>query len=170
MNSTIRAAKTSAPDRVNFSLDPANGIPIYRQIIQQIEYAVLSGRMRPGDRLPTIRSLAVELRINPNTIAKAYNELEIRGLLITQVGNGTFISDKKPQGEEAARNRKIRETLARFIREMDALGVPGKELAEMVRENGGGMYEIVGLLDSANRRKGSGEEHFGTEEDTGLSP
>jgi GntR family transcriptional regulator len=134
MNSTIRGSKPDAPDSMNFSLDPANGAPIYRQIIQQIEYAVLSGRMRPGDRLPTIRSLAVDLRINPNTIAKAYNELEIRGLLITQVGNGTFISDKKPQGEEAARNSKIRETLDRFIREMEALGVSRKELAEMVKK------------------------------------
>jgi len=65
---------------VNFSLDTVNGSPIYRQIIQQIEYAILSGRLRPGDRLPTIRSLAVELKTNPNTIAKAYGELEIRGV------------------------------------------------------------------------------------------
>ncbi|MDR0389008.1 MAG: GntR family transcriptional regulator [Spirochaetaceae bacterium] len=133
MNSTIKAPKPGLRE-MNFSLDPANGIPIYRQLIQQIEYAVLSGRVKPGDRLPTIRSLSVELRINPNTIAKAYNELEIRGMLVTQVGNGTFISDKKPRGEEAARNRKIRETLERFIRELEALGVSKKELAEMVRE------------------------------------
>ncbi|MDR2178352.1 MAG: GntR family transcriptional regulator, partial [Treponema sp.] len=71
---------------ISFSLDAANGVPIYRQIIQQIEYAVLSERMRPGDKLPTIRSLAVALKINPNTIAKAYGELEIRGVLATQVG------------------------------------------------------------------------------------
>jgi GntR family transcriptional regulator len=119
---------------MKFSLDPANGAPIYRQLIQQIEYAVLAGRMGPGDRLPTIRSLAVELRINPNTIAKAYNELEIRGLLVTRVGSGTFISDKKPRPGEAERNRKIGETLGRFIREMEVLGVSKKELAEMVEK------------------------------------
>ncbi len=84
-----------------FSLDPENGVPIYRQIIQQIEYAVLSERIRPGDKLPTIRSLAVKLKANPNTIAKAYGELEIRGVLETQVGSGTYISDKKPVIEPA---------------------------------------------------------------------
>ncbi|MDR2471851.1 MAG: GntR family transcriptional regulator, partial [Treponema sp.] len=91
MNSTI------ANPGIRFSLAEANGAPIYRQIIQQIEYAILSGRMKSGDRLPTIRSLAVELKTNPNTIARAYGELEIRGILATQVGSGTFISGKKPE-------------------------------------------------------------------------
>jgi GntR family transcriptional regulator len=136
MNSTIVELEPSKTDRnagtISFSLDPANGVPIYRQIIQQIEYAILSGRMRPGDRLPTIRSLAVKLRINPNTIVKAYNELEIRGVLVTQVGSGTFISDKKPEGKEDARAQKIREVLGHFIDEMRNLGVEKKELAELI--------------------------------------
>jgi GntR family transcriptional regulator len=113
---------------INFSLDPANAAPIYRQIIQQIEYAILSGRMRPGDRLPTIRSLAVELKTNPNTIAKAYGELEIRGILETQVGSGTYISDKKPVLEDDSLNRKIKEVLGRFVHDMSDLGVEGREL------------------------------------------
>jgi GntR family transcriptional regulator len=113
---------------INFTLDPANAAPIYRQIIQQIEYAILSGRMKPGDRLPTIRSLAVELKTNPNTIAKAYGELEIRGILETQVGSGTYISDKKPVLEDDSLNRKIREVLGRFVHEMRDLGVEGREL------------------------------------------
>ncbi|MDR2480469.1 MAG: GntR family transcriptional regulator, partial [Treponema sp.] len=98
---------------VSFTLDADNGVPIYRQIIQQIEYAILSGRLRPGDRLPTIRSLAVELKTNPNTIAKAYGELEIRGILATQVGSGTYISDKKPVAADDSLARKIQEVLAR---------------------------------------------------------
>ncbi|MDR2104107.1 MAG: GntR family transcriptional regulator, partial [Treponema sp.] len=127
MNSTITGPV------INFSLDPANGVPIYRQIIQQIEYAILSERIRPGDRLPTIRALAVELKINPNTIAKAYGELEIRGILATQVGSGTYVSDKRPLLGEAASaeeglNRKIREVLDRFIRDMEGLGVDKAEL------------------------------------------
>ena len=92
MNSTIaRALKNKPPDGspINFSLDMSDGAPIYRQIIRQIEYAILSGRLKSGDKLPTIRSLAVELKANPNTIAKAYGELEIRGILVTQVGSGT---------------------------------------------------------------------------------
>jgi GntR family transcriptional regulator len=132
MNSTI------AESVISFTLNPANGVPIYRQIIQQIEYAILSGRIRPGDRLPTIRSLAVDLKTNPNTIAKAYGELEIRGILTTQVGSGTYVSDKAPLLGEAVSTGeglklKIREVLDRFIREMEALGVSKKELAEMVR-------------------------------------
>jgi GntR family transcriptional regulator len=124
--------------RISFSLDPSNGAPIYRQIIQQIEYAILSERMGPGDRLPTIRSLAVELKINPNTIAKAYGELEIRGVLATQVGSGTYVSDKAPLLGEAASageglNRKIREVLGRFIQDMKDLGVDKAELPELIR-------------------------------------
>jgi len=117
---------------INFSLDQSNGIPIYRQIIQQIENAILSNRMQPGDRLPTIRSLAVELKTNPNTIAKAYGELEIRGILATQVGSGTYISDKKPVMEDNSLNQRIQEVLGRFIQEMRNLGVEKRELIAMI--------------------------------------
>jgi len=133
MNSTnAKQAKADSNEAVNFTLDAVNGAPIYRQIIQQIEYAILSGRMQPGDRLPTIRSLAVELKTNPNTIAKAYNELEIRGILATQVGSGTYISDKKPVIEEDSLKRKIREVAGRFIQEMRDLGVEKKELPKLI--------------------------------------
>jgi len=117
---------------LNFTLDPVNGVPIYRQIIQQIEYAILSGRMRAGDRLPTIRALAVELKTNPNTIARAYNEMEIKGILVTQVGSGTYISDKKPVLDDDRLNRKIREVLGKFIQEMRDLGVDNRELTRMI--------------------------------------
>jgi GntR family transcriptional regulator len=132
MNSTI------AEPELGFSLDTANGVPIYRQIIQQIEYAILSERMRPGDKLPTIRSLAVALKTNPNTIAKAYGELEIRGILATQVGSGTYVSDKAPLLGEAVSaeeglNRKIREVLGRFVQDMRDLGVDKAELPELIR-------------------------------------
>ena len=124
--------KQEKADNINFTLDNANGAPIYRQIIQQIEYAILSGRMRPGDRLPTIRSLAVDLKTNPNTIARAYSELEIRGILATQIGSGTYIADKKPVVEDDSLNRKIREVLTRFVQEMRDLGVEKRELFKLV--------------------------------------
>jgi GntR family transcriptional regulator len=119
-------------ETVSFTLDPANAAPIYRQIIQQIEYAILSERLRSGDRLPTIRSLAVELKTNPNTIAKAYGELEIRGILETQVGSGTYIADKKPVVEDDSLNRKIREVVGRFVQEMRDLGVEKRELVRLI--------------------------------------
>ncbi|MDR2247425.1 MAG: GntR family transcriptional regulator [Treponema sp.] len=130
---------TTVETELNFSLGAANGVPIYRQIIQQIEYAILSGRMHPGDKLPTIRSLAVALKINPNTIAKAYGELEIRGILVTQVGSGTYVSDKAPSlGEaisaEEGLNRKIREVLSRFVQDMKDLGVEEGDLPDTVRD------------------------------------
>ncbi len=82
-------------DGIDFVLDPTGGVPFYRQIIMQVEMAIADGRLRTGTQLPTVRGLAVELQINPNTVARAYNELEIRGIVNTQQGTGTFISDKK---------------------------------------------------------------------------
>ncbi|MDR0708891.1 MAG: GntR family transcriptional regulator [Spirochaetaceae bacterium] len=125
---------TNMDHGISFSINPKSGIPVYRQVIQQIEYAILSGRMNPGDKLPTIRALAIELRINPNTIAKAYGELEIRRILTTQVGSGTYVSDKKPIQEEDERNRKIQEVIGRFVQEMQDLGV-GKEAIKKLVEN-----------------------------------
>ena len=135
MNSTIQAAKGEKAKQagtIRFSLDLNDDVPIYRQIIRQIEYAVLSGRLKSGDKLPTIRSLAVELKTNPNTIAKAYGELEIRGILETQVGSGTYISDKKPTPEEEGPEQKIRELVGRFIKDMRDLGVEKRELARVI--------------------------------------
>jgi len=79
--------------KFSVSLDHHSGVPIYRQIISQILYAIARGDLPPGTQLPTVRQLAVDLSVNPNTIIKAYKELEIRGNLETQQGTGTFISD-----------------------------------------------------------------------------
>jgi GntR family transcriptional regulator len=134
MNSTNPKSRDEQAKRqpIRFFLENDNGVPIYRQIINQIEYAILSKRMVPGDKLPTIRALAVELKTNPNTIAKAYGELEIRGILVTQVGSGTFISDKKPETDNG-RKQKINAIFERFMAEMKALGVSKEELAEMLK-------------------------------------
>ncbi|MDR2897476.1 MAG: GntR family transcriptional regulator [Spirochaetaceae bacterium] len=125
---------TNLEETITFSLEPANGVPIYRQIIQQIEHAILSERMRAGDRLPTIRALAVELKINPNTIAKAYGELEIRGILVTQVGSGTYISDRRPEAADDERNRRIQEITGRFMQEMAELGVAQKDILTLIQD------------------------------------
>jgi GntR family transcriptional regulator len=143
-----------------FSLDTDKGVPIYRQIVRQIEYAVLSGRSLPGDKLPTIRSLAVALRINPNTIAKAYGELEIRGVLATQVGRGTYVSDQAPLLREALNaeeglNRKVREALGRFLQDMQDLGVEGEEVIRAVKNY---MDEKEQLPLSENLKIGKGEK------------
>jgi GntR family transcriptional regulator len=125
---------TSIEKRISLSLDQASGVPFYRQIIQQIELAIISGRLKPGSRLPTIRSLAIELKINPNTIAKAYSELEIRGLVITQVGSGTYISNKKPEKNNSERKNNIARLLRQFVREMDALGVSIDDIPALLKQ------------------------------------
>ena len=77
---------------ITFSLDPRSGVPIYRQIQDQVRYGIASGRLRPGEQLPTVRALAVDLAVNPNTVIKAYTELERRGVLTTEQGSGTFVA------------------------------------------------------------------------------
>lgn len=121
---------------VDFRLDSASGVPFYRQIIQTVEYHVGAGILKPGDQLPTIRSLAIALKINPNTIAKAYTELEIRGLVVTQVGSGTYVSDRKAdelsEGERI--KKKLEELCWELLRKASGLGVGKKELLATLRD------------------------------------
>src|SRR5262249_60574627 len=77
---------------ITFKLNPKSGVPIYRQIQDQVRYGIASGRLRPGEQLPTVRGLAVELQVNPNTVIKAYTELERQGVLTTEQGSGTFVA------------------------------------------------------------------------------
>ena len=80
---------------IEFKLDPKSGVPFYRQIIDQIRYGIATGTLKVGEQLPTARSLAVQLKINLNTVNKAYKELEIQKVLETQQGSGTFIGSVK---------------------------------------------------------------------------
>src|SRR5271170_3490825 len=80
-------------------LDLRSGVPVYRQIIDQVLGGISAGSLKPGDQLPTVRQLAVDLAINPNTVVRAYRELEIREVLATQQGTGTFLTDKKPPSD-----------------------------------------------------------------------
>ncbi len=118
--------------QLKFTLDSACGIPYYRQIIQQVEYYVSIGIIKPGYKLPTIRSLAIELKINPNTIAKAYNELEIKGLVVTQVGNGTYISDKKIETSEIELNQKIERIIGSFISSLQSFGLSLNDIKKRI--------------------------------------
>lgn len=118
---------------MNFNLDTKSGVPVYRQIIQQIEYNMSIGKLIPGEKLPTVRSLAVELKINPNTVAKAYSELEIRGLVNTQVGYGTFINDKKIEISEIEKKKKIDIICSKFITDLNEIGVNKNEIIKILK-------------------------------------
>ena len=82
---------------MDFHLDTRSGVPFYRQIIEQVKFAVAHGRLAPGEQLPTVRRLAVELSVNPNTVVRAYRQLEIEGVLVTQQGSGTFVGTEPPE-------------------------------------------------------------------------
>ena len=118
---------------MKFILDTKNGVPVYRQIIQQVEYNMSIGKLKAGDKLPTVRSLAVDLKINPNTVAKAYNELEIRGLVNTQVGFGTFIADKKIKISEIEKKKKIDAICSKFIIELNDIGINKDESIKILK-------------------------------------
>lgn len=110
------------PEQIEIVLDPGSGVPFYRQIILQIEMAVADGRLGPGYKLPTVRGLAVDLQINPNTVARAYNELEIRGLVSTQHGTGTFISDKEIEMSQGDRDQILSQLVRGFVSQAASYG------------------------------------------------
>jgi GntR family transcriptional regulator len=86
-------------------ISPSDGVPIYQQIVNQVKYLVASGRLRPGEELPPIRVLAESLLINPNTVARAYRELEVAGVVTKRRTAGTYVSDA---GSPLARRERLR--------------------------------------------------------------
>ena len=97
-----------------FELDTRSGVPVYRQLIDQVNSAIASGRLGPGDQLPTVRQAAVDLTINPNTVIRAYRELEIRGILTTQQGTGTFVTDAQVEESKVERERRLTRLVDEF--------------------------------------------------------
>ena len=94
---------------IQIKLDVKSGVPFYRQVIDQVKSAIAMGLIEPGDRLPTVRQLAVDLSINPNTVSRAYTELELTGLVETQMGSGTFVGQRKVEQDDVERRRLLDE-------------------------------------------------------------
>jgi GntR family transcriptional regulator len=117
-----------------FKLDTSSGVPFYRQIIDQVLLAVADGRFRVGAQLPTVRQLAVDLSVNLNTVAKAYREMEIRGIVQTQQGTGTFIAARASGGRAREKRKAVSDLLDRFIANAEAHGVPIEDLVEALVE------------------------------------
>jgi GntR family transcriptional regulator len=117
-----------------FRLDPSSGIPAYRQVMDQIHGAIATGALAPGDQLPTVRQLAVDLAINPNTVVRAYRELEIRGVLSTQQGIGTFISQRKVAPDEAARQARLSRFVSDLLARAGAEGFTTEDLLTRLLE------------------------------------
>jgi GntR family transcriptional regulator len=117
-----------------FALDLHSGVPVYRQIIDQVVGGIATGALAGGDQIPTVRQLAVDLAINPNTVIRAYRELEIRGVLETQQGTGTFISHQKPQRDDAERQRRLSQLTGEFTARAGSEGFTVEELIEQLHE------------------------------------
>ena len=124
-----RPASTS----FRFQLDLHSGVPVYRQVIDQVRGAIAAGQLAPGDQLPTVRQLAVDLAINPNTVVRAYRELELGGLLETQQGTGTFISTQKIKRAEVERERQLAQIVADCVSRAGAAGFTVDELIKELR-------------------------------------
>ena len=115
-----------------FRLDHSSGVPFYRQVIDQVLLAVADGRLKPGIQLPTVRALAVDLSVNLNTIARAYREMEIRGIVETQQGTGTFVATRKPEKKTAERRKALDRLVEQFLATAAARGFTHEEFAEAV--------------------------------------
>lgn len=123
--------------KVEFRLELKTGVPVYRQLMDQVLIAVASGALAPGDQLPTVRQLAVDLSINPNTVVRAYKELEIRGFLATQQGTGTFITSQPVRTDEVQRQERLSRMVAEFVARAASDGYSVAEIAERLSEISG---------------------------------
>ena len=101
---------------LHFRLDPRSGVPTYMQLVQHVRHAVQYGILRPGDQLPTAREVVEDLAINPNTVLKAYRELERQGFVHGRPGAGTFIAADAPEPLERAVQAPLRRALDRWLR------------------------------------------------------
>lgn len=122
----------------NWRVEYNSGIPVYRQIINQACAAVAAGTFKPGDQLPTIRALSERLNLNPNTVAKAYRELELKGIIVSERGSGSFIQEQPPAPAPAARAKEKKQQLENLYRRLlgDAAssGLTESELLTFIKE------------------------------------
>jgi GntR family transcriptional regulator len=116
-----------------FRLDAHSGVPVYRQLIDQVLGAVATSALRTGDQLPTVRQVAVDLAINPNTVMRAYREMEIRGILDTQQGAGTFIAEQPAPAPKEERERQLVQLTDEFVARGGLLGFTLGDLQQRLR-------------------------------------
>ena len=124
--------------------NPASGVPIYLQLMEQVKHAIETGALRPGEQLPSIRPLAEELVVNPNTVAKAYRELEHEGVVELRQGAGAFVSDKAPTKKDADKLRAAQATVASAIDKLRERGVTDEEIRRLVEAELSGVYKSGG--------------------------
>jgi GntR family transcriptional regulator len=119
---------------MEFKIDPKSGVPFYRQIIEQVKFGMARGDLQPGDQLPTVRQLAVELSVNPNTVVRAYRELEIEEWLETHQGSGTYVGQKKPAIDRLESRRMLDQILTEMLARAFSYGFTMDEVLEGLKQ------------------------------------
>ena len=119
---------------MDITINLTDGVPIYRQIVNQVKYLVASGLLEPGEELPPIRTLALQLTVTPNTVVKAYDELERSGVVHKRRGSGTFVSEGRPQLAIRERRRIIEQRIDALLAEAHQLNFTGEDILRMLRD------------------------------------
>jgi GntR family transcriptional regulator len=119
---------------MHFTLDHHSGVPVSAQICEQIKYRVVSGALPAGERLPSVRALAAELRLNPTTVARVYRQLEAEGVIYAQAGGGTFVSGRAPGLTQAEQRRRLEGPIRQLVVEAGRLGADYDRLQGWVAE------------------------------------
>jgi GntR family transcriptional regulator len=141
----IDGTQGGSPSAVEFRLDPASGVPTYLQLVHQVEHALRLGYLKPGDQLPTVREVVASLAINPNTVLKAYRDLELKGLAAGRPGQGTFIQATLSQ-VALSELTVLRRSLSRWLTAADGAGLDEDGIVALFTSE---------LRDFYERRRGS---------------
>jgi GntR family transcriptional regulator len=139
---------------VDITINLSDGVPIYRQIVNQVRYLVASGLLEPGEELPPIRTLALQLQVTPNTIVKAYDELENAGVIHKRRGSGSFVSEMRArQVTLRERRRVIEQRIDGLLAEAHQLNFTVEDVVRMVRERRAAMDEVSAGPEERKRRQ-----------------
>ena len=131
---------------MHIEISPQDGVPIYRQIVNQVKYLIASGRLKAGDELPPIRSLAEQLLVTPNTVVKAYGALETEGLIYKRQGSGTFVSELNSPLAKKEQRRILTQRADALLTEARQLNFSFEEVIELLRKR-------RAVFDSSNSRE-----------------
>ena len=115
-------------------LNHQSGEPIYRQIVEQVKFKVASGQLKAGEQLPSIREMAKDLKINPRTVVKVYEELQFAGLVVRRQGQGVFIAESQVALPTKVRHKAIADLASRLLSEASRMGASGEEVQAILKE------------------------------------
>jgi GntR family transcriptional regulator len=130
----VKPSDKPASLEFTFRLDHQSGVPVYRQLIDQVQAAIATGALSVSDQLPTVRRVAVDLAINPNTVVRAYREMEVRGILDTQQGTGTFVAEGRVEHSKDERERMLLQLATEFVARAGSAGFKIHELLEALQQ------------------------------------